>query len=284
MDHDVVNDLGCEELRRFISQHHERDYLLIDVRQPAEYAINHIPGAILLPLPELEQRLSGLPPAKDLIFYCRSGSRSEVAATLALEAQVTTGRVHHLLGGILEWSGDVLAGLPRIAIFETSHSLPELLYTAMDLERGAWKFYHGLLPRLASSALVETFTALAGAEVGHARLVYSIWAPTQEDPAPFETLFQRLPGAIIEGGQDLATALNTAQGLATGSGLEVIEFALSLELSAFDLYRTAAERAVPDAREALLAIAQAEKGHMRTLIAAIAGCTAGGDGPPLPTP
>lgn len=271
MSEDVA-DIGPEDLRRFIAQRHERDYRLIDVRQPAEYALQHIPGAILLPLPELEQRLSDLPSTGDLVFYCRSGGRSEVAATLVSEAGIAAGKIYNLDGGISQWSGSTLPGVPRLALLAPSMALPELLYTAMDFERGAWRFYQELLPRIASKPAAEAFAALAGAEVGHARLVFALWAPTQEAPPPFETLFQSLPGAIIEGGLDLAETLKAAQMLAQGAGLRMLEFALRMELAAYDLYRIAAESAAPEARETLIAIAQAEKGHMRTLIAAIPRC------------
>jgi rubrerythrin len=56
--------------------------------------------------------------------------------------------------------------------------------------------------------------------------------------------------------------------------LALIEMALQIEYTAYDLYRTMADRTpAPDAREAFLAIAQAEKAHMRSLINAIENCT-----------
>ncbi len=62
-------NVSADELRTFFKQHHEREYTLIDVRQPREYQQGHIAGATLLPLGELSARLSELPTNKDVIFY-----------------------------------------------------------------------------------------------------------------------------------------------------------------------------------------------------------------------
>ena len=72
-----------EELRHFQQGHKEKEYQLIDVRQPDEYTEGHIPGALLLPLDDLEDRVSDLPQEQDIVFYCRSGARSQAAAIIA---------------------------------------------------------------------------------------------------------------------------------------------------------------------------------------------------------
>jgi phage shock protein E len=54
---------------------------LVDVRTPAEFASSHLPGAINIPVQELEARLSELRPLDGgLVVYCRSGHRSGNAA------------------------------------------------------------------------------------------------------------------------------------------------------------------------------------------------------------
>lgn len=53
---------------------------LVDVRTPAEYAEKHLPGAVNIPVQELEARINELEPKdQTLILYCRSGSRSSGA-------------------------------------------------------------------------------------------------------------------------------------------------------------------------------------------------------------
>lgn len=46
-----MHHMTPEALRRFFQTHHEKEYAVIDVRQPQEYAQGHIPGSLLMPLP-----------------------------------------------------------------------------------------------------------------------------------------------------------------------------------------------------------------------------------------
>ena len=64
-----VENMDSEEARAFLAQHRAGEYVLLDVRQPAEYDRAHIPGAKLIPLPELTDRLAELDPAKPTIAY-----------------------------------------------------------------------------------------------------------------------------------------------------------------------------------------------------------------------
>jgi rhodanese-related sulfurtransferase len=267
-----VEDLSAAELRTYMERRHEKDYLLIDVRQPFEYARGHIPGARFLPLMELEASLYALPAERDLVFYCHSGGRSQAAAALAAEAEVTRGRIINLAGGMLAWDGAAVAGQPRVQIFDQAAGLAELLLAAMNLEKGAWRFYGGMQRRLAGGPLAERLAALGSAEIGHARLIYPYWAQSQAAPPPFETLFQRLEGEILEGGQPLESAMETLAALPEGACLRLLELALAMETAAFDLYRTLAERRDGQARSILLDLSQAEKRHLRSLVDALADC------------
>jgi len=64
-----VTNLDAEETRRFIQDHSEGTYTLLDVRQPGEYEKSRIPGARLVPLPELPDRLEELDPQRPVITY-----------------------------------------------------------------------------------------------------------------------------------------------------------------------------------------------------------------------
>jgi rhodanese-related sulfurtransferase len=61
--------LDADQVREYIASHPEGIYTLIDVRQPTEYKKEHIPGAKLLPLPQLVDSLSELDPQKPTIVY-----------------------------------------------------------------------------------------------------------------------------------------------------------------------------------------------------------------------
>lgn len=75
---------------------------ILDVREPAEYAFGHIPGAKSIPLGELEKRFEELEKDEDVHIVCRSGRRSDVAAQQLAEKGYTTKNV---LGGMKEWQG-----------------------------------------------------------------------------------------------------------------------------------------------------------------------------------
>mgnify|MGYP003156180557 FL=1 len=78
----------------------------VDVREPDEYAVGHIPGAKLLPLGEVLSRAAEVLPDKRApwLVYCRTGRRSADAAQ-KLEAQGYTGLRD--LGGILSWPYEI---------------------------------------------------------------------------------------------------------------------------------------------------------------------------------
>jgi len=80
------------------------DVFLLDVREPREYDICRIEGAMLIPLGELGKRLDELPQGDgrpDIVIHCKSGIRSAKAVNLLLDRGFT--RVQNLRGGILEW-------------------------------------------------------------------------------------------------------------------------------------------------------------------------------------
>jgi glyoxylase-like metal-dependent hydrolase (beta-lactamase superfamily II)/rhodanese-related sulfurtransferase len=75
--------------------------LVVDVREPEEYAQGHVPGAINLPQADLASRLEELPHDRPLALICRSGARSLRAAQFL--RQVGFERVMSVQGGTLAW-------------------------------------------------------------------------------------------------------------------------------------------------------------------------------------
>lgn len=74
----------------------------LDVREPWEYELARIPGAILIPLGELGDRVGELDPARPLAAYCHHGVRSLHALRLLREAGFQD--LAHLSGGIHAYS------------------------------------------------------------------------------------------------------------------------------------------------------------------------------------
>ena len=108
-----VNPNRLEELspRQVAGLLSGRQILLVDVREPDEYAAQRIAGAVLCPLSTLD--VQALPPdgLRRVVFQCGSGKRSAMAAQARLAAGAP--RVAHLTGGIGAWKA---AGLPVLQI------------------------------------------------------------------------------------------------------------------------------------------------------------------------
>lgn len=81
--------------------------VLIDVREPAEYAEVHAKNARLMPLSTFPQHLGEIPQDKEVLLICRSGGRSAQASMIATQAGLKG--INNVQGGTLGW---VQAKLP----------------------------------------------------------------------------------------------------------------------------------------------------------------------------
>jgi len=99
-----VAEIDVEELARRLAD----GAVLIDVRNPEEYASGHVPGAHLLPLHDLPYRADEVPDGAEVLVICRTGSRSLVAAEFLAEQGVTAVNV---AGGTRAW---VDSGRPAV--------------------------------------------------------------------------------------------------------------------------------------------------------------------------
>ena len=64
-----AKSMDADQARAFIKDHKQGSFTLLDVRQPGEYENTRIPGAKLISLPELPNRLEELDPEKPVIAY-----------------------------------------------------------------------------------------------------------------------------------------------------------------------------------------------------------------------
>lgn len=80
--------------------------LLVDVREPAEFAAGHIPGAINQPLSDFDPAGLDVPPGKTVVLQCAGGKRSAMALEKCASTRAAIDT--HLAGGIGAW---VAAGL-----------------------------------------------------------------------------------------------------------------------------------------------------------------------------
>ncbi|WP_404331268.1 sulfurtransferase TusA family protein [Mesobacillus maritimus] len=78
--------------------------VVLDVREAAEYAFNHIPNAISIPMGELEDRMTELTKDQEIYIVCRTGSRSDLAAQKLTENGYSN--VINVVPGMSQWSGE----------------------------------------------------------------------------------------------------------------------------------------------------------------------------------
>ncbi|CCO07934.1 rhodanese-like domain-containing protein [Desulforamulus hydrothermalis] len=95
----AYHNISAQELKQWINS--GKDMLLIDVREPSEFQEGYLPGAVNIPLGQLENRLQEISKDKDVVLYCRSGRRSALAADIMVKNGFQ--RVFNLAGGILSW-------------------------------------------------------------------------------------------------------------------------------------------------------------------------------------
>lgn len=100
----AVVDLDLDEVKRGLA---DNSIVLVDVREPPEFAAGHIPGSISHPLSTFDP--AGLPSAQDqrLVFSCAAGIRSVRAIELARAAGLDVRE--HYRGGFKDW---IAAGEP----------------------------------------------------------------------------------------------------------------------------------------------------------------------------
>jgi rhodanese-related sulfurtransferase len=102
-DHQV-HDLTPAEVSKGMA---EGRYLLVDVREPNEVAVEAYPGGVVVPLSTFDPKNIPDPQGKQVVFACRSGKRSVTASLAAQAAGLPYDK--HLAGGMLGWKE---AGMP----------------------------------------------------------------------------------------------------------------------------------------------------------------------------
>lgn len=97
------HEISLDDLKKGLA---DGTVLLVDVREPEEYAAGHIEGALFNPLSKFDPaKLPRAPEGKKVVLHCRSGKRSISAmemAKLSGRGDVNT----HYAGGILGWLAD----------------------------------------------------------------------------------------------------------------------------------------------------------------------------------
>ncbi len=105
------DDTGSVDTDELLRRLKRGGTVVLDVRPAPEYAGGHLPGAVHIPLDELEQRLAELPPGREVVAYCRG--RYCVLAHDAVRLLTSHGvRARRAEDGVVEWRA---TGLPLAA-------------------------------------------------------------------------------------------------------------------------------------------------------------------------
>ncbi|WP_053231778.1 ArsR/SmtB family transcription factor [Sandaracinus amylolyticus] len=102
---DVDEAIGADELAQRMRA---GDVLVVDVRPSEEYVAGHLPGAISIPLADLEHRLASLPKRKEIVAYCR-GPYCVLAVDAVRALRASGRRARRLEDGVRDWAA---RGLP----------------------------------------------------------------------------------------------------------------------------------------------------------------------------
>lgn len=100
----TLHELEPQQVHELLREHRA---VLIDVREPGEFAAERIPGALLFPLSDFFAENLPLDGSKRIIFQCGTGRRSAQAAHHVLRGGVA--EAAHLAGGITAWKKAGLA-------------------------------------------------------------------------------------------------------------------------------------------------------------------------------
>ena len=103
-----LTEITVHQLKDRLAQ--PEPFTLVDVREPEEHTICHLPDAVLIPLGELAERLDELDRDAEIVVHCKAGGRS----AKALELLMTNGfnNACHVAGGINAWSREVDESVP----------------------------------------------------------------------------------------------------------------------------------------------------------------------------
>lgn len=258
-----VESMGPAEARETLARRGGA-FTLLDVRQPEEYASEHLPGATLIPLPELSNRLAELDPGRPTIVYCAIGGRSRIAAQML--AGKGWEKVFNLSGGIKAWRDEKAAGPEDVGLhlFSGLESAEETLVAAYALEEGLRAFYESMTATVRSEAAGRLFRQLAGIEVKHQDRILAEYQKVSGRALSRAEFDRTVVSPAMEGGVPTEDYLERYHPDMESPG-DIVSLAMAIEAQALDLYQRAAARASADTRAVLAQIADEERAHLAQL-------------------
>ncbi len=260
-----VDSLDPEQAQAFLAARPAGSYTLLDVRQPGEYEEEHLPGATLIPLPDLSDAGARLDPAKPTVVYCAIGGRSRVAAQLL--SGMGFAEVYNLKGGIKAWQGHKAAGPVELNLDMIRGDEPPaaVIALAYGLEKGLQLLYRTLESQAADPDLRSLAGKMAGIEDKHMDKLFDLLTRIEASPPARPAFEAAVQTRIMEGGFQVQDFL-TQNAAALTHVAAALDLAMMIETQALDLYlRFAHKAALEPTKDILLHIAQEEKAHLAAL-------------------
>ena len=260
-----VKSMNVDQAREYIHKKPPDELTLLDVRQPNEYEAGHIPGARLIPLPDITSRLGEIDSNKATVVYCAVGGRSRIAAQM-IAAQGFSD-VYNLSGGFKAWKGEAAFGTEEkgLELFTGNESVEETLVVAYSLEEGLRSFYLEMQNRVNNSDASNLFEKLSEIEVKHQKRILEEYSKITEKSITREEFEKNIVVKALEGGlttEEYANLFHPNWESVT----DIIEVAMSIEAQALDLYLRASDRSgEPQSQKVLRQIADEERTHLAQL-------------------
>ena len=260
-----VKSMDVGQAREYVQKKPPEELTLLDVRQPNEYEAGHIPGARLIPLPDILSRLDEIDSNKTTVVYCAVGGRSRVAAQM-IAAQGFS-EVYNLSGGFKAWKGEAAFGAEEkgLELFTGNESVEETLVVAYSLEEGLRSFYLEMQAKVKNSNARNLFKKLSEIEVKHQERVLEEYRKITASSITREEFEKKVVVSTLEGGlttEEYTTLFHPNWESVT----DIIEVAMSIEAQALDLYLRASERSdESQSQKVLRQIADEERTHLAQL-------------------
>ena len=257
--------MEADQARRWMAGHRQGEYTLLDVRQPWEYEEEHIPGAVLIPLAELDGRRDELDVSKPVLAYCRSGGRSSGAAGML--SGLGFPLVVNMAGGITAWNGAAAVGPPQagLAAFKGDEGPREVILLACVMEDNLGAFYTAAADRLPPGETADTLRRLAGFEEKHKTWLLTVYRQQYKGVLTEAEIDADMAPDALEGGLTAEEFLE-ANAPVMDDARSVIETGMMFEAQAMDMYMRLSRKAEdPEAAQLLVRLSQEEKGHLKAL-------------------
>jgi sulfur-carrier protein adenylyltransferase/sulfurtransferase len=176
-------------------------------------------------------------------------------------------QVYNLKGGIAAWQGHAAAGPSEMGmvLLEGNETPREVICLAYGLEERLRKFYSTSSKLAIDPEVVGILTKLAEIEAKHKQRLFDLYLTIDPTPLNVEAFDSRITSELMEGGFDPDKLLEQSMpAFKTAAG--VLDFAMTLEAQAMDLYMRYAEKSDdPEVKNVFYKMANEEKAHLKSL-------------------